>query len=110
MLLLTCALPWLTSIPLVSVTAIFEKAASSVSVNVSVTSWGAALMVEAAAGLERVRAAWARAATLNIRKKKDRAIMEVAGCVLFMALPNIVSLKCPPWTDQPAYSEEHVNG
>ncbi len=51
-------------------------------------------MVEAAAGLARVREAWPCAATLNVRKKKDRAIKDAAGCVLFMALPNVVSLTC----------------
>jgi hypothetical protein len=70
-------LPWLTSTPLASVTARFEKAASSVSVNVSVTSWGAALTVEPADGLACVREACAYAAALTVRKNKDRATTEL---------------------------------
>jgi hypothetical protein len=48
---LTCPLSWLTSVPFASVTVTFENAASSVSVNVSVISCGAALKVEPLDGL-----------------------------------------------------------
>ena len=61
---LTCALPWLTKEPLASSTVRFENAASSLSVNVSMTSCGAALVVEPTDGL-RVQEWHARARPLH---------------------------------------------
>jgi CRP/FNR family transcriptional regulator, cyclic AMP receptor protein len=70
----TCPLPWLTSMPLASVTVTFENAASSVSVNVSVTSCGAALKAEPADGLACAREACACAdGALTISKSHDKA-------------------------------------
>jgi diaminopimelate epimerase len=74
---LICALPRLIAVPLGSVTVRFEKVASRLSVNVSITSCGAALMVEPADGLACASEACAcAAAALTAKKSNDRATME----------------------------------
>src|SRR3974390_2379447 len=72
---LTCGLPWLTSMPFVSVTIRLEKVASSLSVNVSIASSGATLMVEPTGGLACARDACACAAAALTGKKSNDVVL-----------------------------------
>ena len=93
----TCALPWLTSVPFASVTVSFENAASSVSVNVSVTSCGAALKAEPPDGLACEREACACATgALTISKSHEKATANdfskgVTACNVGFAYRDIFS-------------------